>query len=179
MPPPPAPAPVAKAAPRVTSTMAAPVSAKTAAASSAEVKALRAEVSTLKERVEVLENENIQLRAENDNMRRNGVVVAGAAPAAAAAVAVAAPPPSSPGDAPYTSTPSRRGSDAKDLLRKRLSVHGGAAASAAKAATDEANDLDMTSEHPDWDKKYSDQHKRVYWRHKVCTRSVQTFISIR
>jgi hypothetical protein len=165
MPPPPAPAPVAKAAPRVTSTMAAPVSAKTAAASSAEVKALRAEVSALKERVEVLENENVQLRAENDNMRRNGVVVAGAAPAAA--VAVAAPPPSSPGDAPYTSTPSRRGSDAKDLLRKRLSVHGGAAASAAKAATDEANDLDMTSEHPDWDKKYSDQHKRVYWRHKV------------
>lgn len=155
--------------------MAAPVSAKAAATTSAEVKALKAEVSSLKERVGVLENENAALRAENANLKKNGVpagVTSVAAPAPLGAPASAAPAPgtlshsNSYMESPH-STPSRRGSDAKDLLRKRLSIHSGSSANLAKAVAEEAHDAEMTSEHPDWEKKYSDKHKRVYWRHKV------------
>ena len=126
-------------------------------------------MAALKERVTVLEKENSALVAENAELKRNGYHAGTAGVTTRAETVPAATIPS----VTVTGTPpTRRGSDAKDLLRKRLSVHGGAAAASAKAVADEVNAVDqgLTSEHPDWDKKYSDQHKRVYWKHKVCGR---------
>ena len=151
LPPPPAPAPSSKPTP----------SSPRSTASSAEVKALKTEVTALTQRVSALETENAQLKVENEELRKNGN---------GGAVGVAAAP--VPEYSPARTPPTRRGSsDAKDLLRKRLSIHGSSAASMAKA--DESEKGDLMSEHPDWEKKYSDQHKRVYWKHKVSLKTIE------
>jgi hypothetical protein len=52
-----------------------------------------------------------------------------------------------------------RTADPRELIRRRLSRNYDAPDHPSSTTEDE---------HPDWVKKYSDQHKRAYWRNKVC-----------
>jgi hypothetical protein len=55
-----------------------------------------------------------------------------------------------------------RTADPRELIRRRLSLnHDSQTIPDSNAASSEVD------EHPDWVKKYSDQHKRPYWRNKV------------
>jgi hypothetical protein len=64
-----------------------------------------------------------------------------------------------PAAVPATITP--RTADPRELIRRRLSL------SHDSPTIPENTTATETDEHPDWVKKYSDQHKRPYWRNKV------------
>lgn len=60
--------------------------------------------------------------------------------------------------------------DDDDAIQRLKAKNTSSHASARRLITSQmslASDPDGEDEHPDWVKKYSDQHKRVYWRHKV------------
>lgn len=58
--------------------------------------------------------------------------------------------------------------DPRDLIRRRLSLN-------PDAITAQEPTANEPGEHPDWVKKYSDQHKRPYWRNKVGIPVTQVF----
>jgi len=128
-------------------------------------------VSMWLERVEKLERENLALKKGNPGMARSRSSFA----TARGSFVGSADDPSS-----------KKGGDAKEVLRRRLSATSSANAVfsnddrldavtlSANLLSSDKTDKDMESQHPDWIKKFSDQHKRVYWRHKVTGKTTWT-----